>query len=109
MFLQKSKITFVKENVLPPVLILSHGVSQAMRFIHHFSYYSLQHKSFYPWYAAFSKSKFSACASVEVPDKTHPLYFPAHENQNEANHLAVVSQKYTPTLSLAVLPRCVTL
>lgn len=37
------------------------------------------------------------------------LYIPARKNQNEVNHLALVSQKYTPTFSLAVLPHRATL
>lgn len=72
-FFKNIEIIFIKENVLPSSLTLSHGVTQMMRFIHGFSYYSLQHKSFYLWHAApisaFSRPKFSVCAGIEALDK----------------------------------------
>lgn len=75
-FFKNAKIIFIKENILPSSLTLSHGVTQMMRFIHDFSYYNLQHKSFYLWYAAsisaFSKPKFSVCATIEALDKKNP-------------------------------------
>lgn len=49
-FFKNIKIIFIKENVFPLSLTLSHGVTQ-MRLIHGFSYYSMQHKSFYLWNA----------------------------------------------------------
>lgn len=82
-FFKNPKIIFIKENILPSSLTLSHGVTQMMRFIHDFSYYNLQHKSFYLWYAAsisaFSKPKFSVCATIEALDKKNPL-LPCMEN-----------------------------